>query len=108
MPLDGAGDGSVLTPPIESDESDPSEVFESEEPEDSKEMGTEGTEGTSWGVGGPRYEDNLEETYEDSSSSDVDESEGEDSDSRLRVSDCSTGSTSIGPLSGYCSVPMKE
>jgi hypothetical protein len=59
---DGVGDGSGLIPPIESGESEPSEVFESEEPEDSPEIGREGTEGTSLGVGGPRYEDKLEET----------------------------------------------
>jgi hypothetical protein len=59
---DGVGDGRGLIPPIESGESEPSEVFESEEPEDSPETGREGTEGTSLGVGGPRYEDKLEET----------------------------------------------
>jgi hypothetical protein len=58
---DGVGDGSGLTPPIESSESEPSEVFESEDPADLSETGTEGTEGMSWGVGGPRYEDKLEE-----------------------------------------------
>jgi hypothetical protein len=41
---------------------EPVDVFESEEPEDSPETGREGTEGTSWGVGGPRYDDKLEET----------------------------------------------
>jgi hypothetical protein len=58
---DGVGDGSGLIPPIESGESESSEILERDEPEDSSERGTEGTEGTSLGVGGPRYEDKLEE-----------------------------------------------
>ena len=103
--IDGVGDGSGLIPPIESGESEPSEVFESEVPEVSSDAGIEGT---SRGVGGPRYEDKLEETYDDSSPRDVDESEGEDSDLKLWVGDCSRGSSSIGPRSVYCSVPMKE
>ena len=101
---EGVGDGSALTPPTESGESEPSEVFDSEEPEVSSEAGTEGT--SSLGVGGPRYEDKLEETYEDSPS-DVDDSEGEESDLKLWVGECSS-STSIGPRSTRCSVPTRE
>ena len=106
---EGVGDGSGLIPPIESGErdSDVFDVFESEEPEVSSEAGMEGTEDTSSGVGGPRYDDKLDETYEDSSR-DVDESEGENSDLKLLIGDCSEGSTSICLCSVPCSVPTWE
>ena len=62
LPLDSVvGGPSLGGVGIESGESEPSDVFESEDPVDSSETEIEGTEGTSWGVGGSRYEDKLEE-----------------------------------------------
>ena len=87
------GDGSGLIPAIENGEREPSEILESEDPIDLSETGIEGTEGMSCEVGGPRYEDKLEKA-EDSSSKDVDESEGEDSVLKLWVGDCSGSSAS--------------